>query len=142
MRVSASGRWAPDGNGIYFLSSRGGSSQVWRTDRDGQAATQVTSLPVDVTAFRLASDGQTLVVALPVFLDCADLDCTRDRLKAQAAPGSTVRGYDRLPLRPWDSWNDGRRNHLFAVTLNASGLAAGMTAQELVDVVAFLSEQK
>ena len=122
---AASGRWAPDGNGVYFLSSRGGSSQVWRMDRDGQAATQVTSLPVDVTAFRLSDDGETLVVALPVFIDCPDLACTRDRLKAQAAPGSTVRGYDRLPLRPWDSWNDGRRSHLFALSLNASGLAAG-----------------
>jgi dipeptidyl aminopeptidase/acylaminoacyl peptidase len=122
---AASGRWAPDGNSVYFLSSRGGSNQVWRADRDGQAATQVTTLPVDVTAFRLSGDGRTLIVALPVFLDCADLDCTRDRLKAQAAPGSTVRGYDRLPLRPWDSWNDGRRSHLFALTLNASGLAAG-----------------
>jgi dipeptidyl aminopeptidase/acylaminoacyl peptidase len=121
---AASGRWAPDGNGIYFLSSRGGSSQVWRMDRDGQVATQVTTLPVDVTAFRLSGDGRTLIVALPVFLDCADLNCTRDRLKAQAAPGSTVRAYDRLPLRPWDSWNDGRRNHLFALDLNASGLAA------------------
>lgn len=121
---AASGRWAPDGSGIYFLSSRGGSSQVWRMDRDGQVATQVTTLPVDVTAFRLSGDGRTLIVALPVFLDCADLNCTRDRLKAQAAPGSTVRAYDRLPLRPWDSWNDGRRNHLFALDLNASGLAA------------------
>lgn len=121
---ATSGRWAPDGNGIYFLSSRGGSSQVWRMDRDGQAATQVTTLPVDVTAFRLSGDGRALIVALPVFLDCADLNCTRDRLKAQAASGSTVRAYDRLPLRPWDSWNDGRRSHLFALDLNASGLAA------------------
>jgi acylaminoacyl-peptidase len=121
---ATSGRWAPDGNGIYFLSSRGGSSQVWRMDRDGQAGTQVTTLPVDVTAFRLSGDGRALIVALPVFLDCADLNCTRDRLKAQAASGSTVRAYDRLPLRPWDSWNDGRRSHLFALDLNASGLAA------------------
>jgi acylaminoacyl-peptidase len=120
----ASVRWAPDGNAIYFLSPRGGSSQVWRADRDGEAAVQVTSLPVDVTAFRLTPDGKTLVVALPVFIDCDDLACTRDRLKTQGGP-STVRAYDRLPLRPWDSWNDGRRNHLFALTLNASGLAAG-----------------
>lgn len=117
-------RWAPDGQSIYFLSARGGSSQVWRMDRDGQAAAQVTSLPVDVTAFRIAPDGRSLVLALPVFVDCADLACTRDRLKAQAASVSTVRGYDRLPLRPWDSWNDGRRSHLFAVTLDPSGLAA------------------
>lgn len=122
----ASARWSPDGNAIYFLSTRGGSSQVWRMDRDGQAASQVTTLPVDVSAFRLSADGRTLVVALPIFLDCAaDLACSRDRLKAQTTSVSTVRAYDRLPLRPWDSWNDGRRNHLFALDLDASGLAAG-----------------
>ncbi|HST90928.1 MAG TPA: S9 family peptidase, partial [Brevundimonas sp.] len=122
---ASNARWAPDGQSIYFLSTRGGSSQVWRMDRAGQAAAQVTSLPVDVTAFRLAPDGRSLVLAMPVFVDCADLACTRDRLRAQAASVSTVRSYDRLPLRPWDSWNDGRRSHLFAVTLDPSGLNAG-----------------
>jgi dipeptidyl aminopeptidase/acylaminoacyl peptidase len=121
----SSARWSPDGQAIYFLSSRGGSSQVWRMDRDGQAATQVTTLPIDVTAFRLTADGRTLVAAIAVFADCDDLACTNDRLKAEAAAVSAVRAFDRLPLRPWDSWNDGRRNHLFAMPLNASGLAAG-----------------
>lgn len=121
----SSARWSPDGQAIYFLSPRGGSSQVWRMDRDGRAAVQVTTLPVDVTAFRITSDGRSLVVALPVFLDCETLTCTGDRMKAQGAAVSTVRGFDRLPLRPWDSWNDGRRSHLFALLLNASGLAAG-----------------
>lgn len=130
----ASARWAPDGQSIYFLSSRGGSSQVWRMDREGMAAVQVTTLPVDVTAFRLTPDGRTLVVALAVFIDCRDLACTRDRIRAQATSVSTVRTYDRLPLRPWDSWNDGRRNHLFAVSLNASGLAAGEPRDLMVGV--------
>ncbi|MES2895869.1 MAG: S9 family peptidase [Pseudomonadota bacterium] len=121
---ASSGRWAPDGS-IYFLSSRGGSNQVWRADRDGQAAAQVTSLPVDVTHFRISADGRDLVLAAAVFLDCPDLACTRDRLKAQADSKSTVRAYDRLPLRPWDTWNDGRRSHLFVQPLNGSGLAQG-----------------
>src|SRR5271154_6983224 len=25
-------RWSPDGNAVYFLSSRTGSAQIWRTD--------------------------------------------------------------------------------------------------------------
>lgn len=55
---ATSARWAPDGQSIYFLSSRGGSGQVWRMDREGQAAVQVTTLPVDVTAFRLTPDAR------------------------------------------------------------------------------------
>lgn len=120
----SSGRWAPDGS-IYFLSSRGGSSQVWRADREGQVAVQVTTLPIDVTHFRIAPDGRNLILAAAVFIDCPTLACSRDRLKQTAASASTVRAYDRLPLRPWDSWNDGRRSHLLVQALNGSGLADG-----------------
>ena len=56
-------RWAPDGQSIYFLSSRGGSNQVWRTDREGMAAAQVTTLPVSLSGFRFTPDGKWLVFA-------------------------------------------------------------------------------
>lgn len=122
---AASARWAPDGRAVYFLSSRGGSSQVWRTDTEGNAAAQVTALPLDVTAFKIAPDGRSLVLAVAVFTDCDTLQCTRDRMDERARAVSTVRVYERLPLRPWDSWNDGRRNHLFLQALNGSGLGEG-----------------
>ncbi len=118
-------RWSPDGQSIYFLSSRGGSNQVWRTDREGNAAAQVTTLPVDVSTFRIAPDGRSLILAAAVFIDCDTLACTRTRMDQKAKSVSTVTAYDRLPLRPWDAWNDGRRNHLFQQPLNASGLATG-----------------
>ena len=119
------GRWAADGQAIYFLSARGGSSQVWRADRAGVSAVQLTSLPVDVGAFKVSPDGKALILALPVFIDCDTLQCTRDRIDADAKSPSTVQGYDRLPLRQFDHWNDGRRNHLFRLALNGSGLADG-----------------
>lgn len=138
---AGTGRWAADGQSIYFLSSRGGSSQVWRTDREGMAAVQVTTLPVDVSGFRVAQDGQALILALPVFVDCADLKCTRDRLDADAKSPSTVQGYDRLPLRQFDRWNDGRRNHLFHLPLNGSGLAQGAPRDLMAGVDADVPSQ-
>ncbi|WP_333590572.1 S9 family peptidase [Brevundimonas sp.] len=122
---AASGRWAADGQAVYFLSSRGGSSQVWRADAQGQAAVQVTALPVDVVAFRVSPDGRGLILSLPVFIDCDTLQCTKDRIDADARSPSTVTGYDRMPLRQFDHWNDGRRQHLFVQPLNGSGLADG-----------------
>jgi acylaminoacyl-peptidase len=122
---ASTGRWAADGQAIYFLSSRGGSNQVWRADAQGQAAVQVTSLPVDVVAFRVSPDGRGLILALPVFIDCDTLQCTKDRIGADARSPSTVTGYDRMPLRQFDHWNDGRRQHLFVQPLNGSGLAEG-----------------
>lgn len=41
-------RWAPDGRTIYFLSTRSGSSQVWKLPLDGGEPIQVTRLPLDV----------------------------------------------------------------------------------------------
>ena len=116
-------RWAPDGGAIYFLSSRGGSNQVWRTDAAGMAAAQVTSLPFDVSGFRIAPDGRSLVLAVSVFVDCDTLACTKTRLDARGK--STIQAYDRLPLRDFDHWVDTRRTHLFVQPLNGSGLGGG-----------------
>ena len=37
-------RWSPDGDTLYFLSTRSGSSQVWRLNPNGGAPEAVTDL--------------------------------------------------------------------------------------------------
>jgi dipeptidyl aminopeptidase/acylaminoacyl peptidase len=117
--------WSPDGQTIYFLSSRSGSSQVWRMP-GSQAGdpTQVTRYPIDVAAFGLSPDGKQLAVALEVFVDCADLSCTVDRVAAVEKRKATGRLYDSLLYRHWDTWSDGRRSHLFVAPVDASSNAA------------------
>jgi dipeptidyl aminopeptidase/acylaminoacyl peptidase len=110
-------RWSPDGKTLYFLVTKGGSSQVHALAvDDAQAApAPVTKLPLDVGAYALSADGRTLLVALEVFPDCADLACTKARLEATEKAKASGRVYDRLLFRHWDEWEDGRRSHLFAV---------------------------
>ncbi|PZR34549.1 S9 family peptidase [Caulobacter segnis] len=123
---ASSGRWSADGKAIYFISGRaGGTDQVFRTDATGETATQVTRTPFDVQAYRVASDGKTIVVGMAVFPDCADLACTEARLAAKADTKATGVVYDRLMVRHWDTWNDGTKNHLFAYALDAGGVATG-----------------
>ena len=123
---ASSGRWSADGKSIYFVSSRaGGTDQVFRTDVAGEAATQVTATPFDVQAYKIAPDGKTIVVAMAVFPDCADLACTEARLAAKTATKATGVVYDRLFVRHWDAWADGTRNHLFAYALDGNGAATG-----------------
>ena len=43
--------------------------------------------------------------------------CTTRRLEERARARSTGRLYTQLPVRHWDEWLDGRRNHLFVVPL-------------------------
>ncbi|WP_454715212.1 prolyl oligopeptidase family serine peptidase [Caulobacter segnis] len=123
---ASSGRWSADGKAIFFSSSRaGGTEQVFRTDVSGETATQVTSAPFDVLAFKVAPDGKSIVVGQAVFPDCPDLSCTEARLAAKTATKATGVVYDKLFVRHWDTWNDGTKNHLFAWSLDANGVAAG-----------------
>lgn len=113
--------WSPDGQSLFFLSTRGGSSQVFRLPLEGGEARAVTKLPLDVGAFALSRDGKTLAVALEVYPDCTTLECTTQRLKEQSQKKSTGRVYDKLFARHWDTWGDGRRNHLFVLPVDGSG---------------------
>ena len=72
-KSSTSPRWSPDGQWLYFLSSRSGSVQVWRTSANGGESRQVTKLPLDVGLYRLAPDGRTLVAAINVHAECDTL---------------------------------------------------------------------
>ncbi|OQC41573.1 MAG: Prolyl tripeptidyl peptidase precursor [Acidobacteria bacterium ADurb.Bin051] len=106
-------RWSPDGKTIYFLSTRSGSSQVWRLPVAGGEPQQVTDLPLDVANLIVSPDGSRLVYSLEVFPDCRDLSCTADRLAEREARPATGRLYEQLFVRHWDTWKDGRRSHLF-----------------------------
>ena len=52
---ATSPHWSRDSKSLYFLSNRGGSSQIWRLDGTGEAR-PVTQLPVDVESFTLSAD--------------------------------------------------------------------------------------
>ena len=116
-------RWAPDGLGLYFLSSRGGSSQVWYLALAGGEPQQVTTLPLDVGSFEVSPRGDRLAVSMEVFPDCADLKCTVDRQAALGQPQASGHIYDQLFVRHWDNWKDGRLSQLFTLPIAADGKA-------------------
>jgi dipeptidyl aminopeptidase/acylaminoacyl peptidase len=134
---ASAAQWSLDGHFIYFLSNRTGSSQVWRTaasggsraEPPGPAApadpTQVTNLPLDVGSFRVSPKDDRILVSLDVFLDCADLPCTKQRQETATHSAATGVLYKELFVRHWDAWSDGRRSQLFAMTLDNTGVARG-----------------
>lgn len=117
-------RWSADGRTIYFLSTRSGSSQVWRLPLDGGDALQVTDYPLDVGTMKVSPSGRQLALSIAVFADCADLACTKQRLEAEEASRETGVLHDGLFVRHWDTWANGTRSHLFTAALNADGTAA------------------
>ena len=55
-------QYSPDGNSIAFLSNRSGDMEIWKCDRDGLNAVQLTSLGAPLTASpRWAPDGKSIV---------------------------------------------------------------------------------
>lgn len=107
--------WAPDGKTIYFLSTRDGSSQIWRIAADGGEAEQVTFLPLDVGNFILSPDGTMFALTMEVFPDCETAACTKKRLDERKKRKASGMLFDRLFIRHWDTWKDGRRSHLFTL---------------------------
>lgn len=110
------GRWSPDGKWVYFLSSRSGSSQVWRIAPAGGEAEQVTKLPVDLNGFKLFPDGKRLVITADVWPDARSIaeSVKRDEDKARSKIKAKV--YDQLLFRHWDQWEDGKYSHVFVWT--------------------------
>ena len=122
-------RWAPDSRTVYFLSSRGGSSQVWRIRVEGGEATRVTNYPLDVETLKISPRGDALALSMEVLPGCGELRCTKDKLDARAKDKATGRLYDKLFIRHWDTWSDGTRSHLFVARLGTDG-----TAEAAVDL--------
>src|ERR1700723_383571 len=124
---SSAAEWSADGRYLYFPSNRSGTAQVWRISVGGEAprgeapgadALQVTNLPLDVGSFRVSPKGDRILVSVEVYLDCADLECTRQRLAAAARAKATGVFYNQVFVRHWDTWSDGRRSQLFTMTLD------------------------
>lgn len=121
--------FSPDGNTVYFLSAKSGSQQLYAIPAAGGAPKQLTDLPLDVGAFKLSPDGQRVALALETFVDCAaDLACTKKKLDAAGARKSSGVLYDKIFVRHWDTWADGRLNRLFVTTLPQGKAKATKTA--------------
>ena len=106
--------WSKDGKWIYFISSRSGSSQVWRIPAAGGKEEKVTDEPLDVGNLILSPDTAKIAFTMDVFpgKDPASTVKQLDEIKNRKATG---RIYDRLFVRHWDSWCDGRHSHIFVM---------------------------
>ena len=124
-KTDSQGRFSKDGTLVAFLSSRDGAPQVYVLDLGGGEARRVTSLSQGVSNFRWASADRMVVIS-DVHPACtgADFDaCTKKKVEEK---GESVRVYDKLFVRHWDTWEDGLRSHAFAVDVK-TGQATDLT---------------
>ena len=128
--------FAADSNGIYFLSARSGSTQLWYLQLDGGEARPVTELPLDLEGYKFSADNKKVVLSLDVYPDCDTLACSVEKSSQTTAHNAKV--YDSLMVRHWDHWNDEKVRHLFTATLSGDAItdATDITPNWLTDVPA------
>ncbi|MDM7956020.1 S9 family peptidase [Blastomonas sp.] len=114
--------FARDGQHLYYLSNRSGSSQVWRVALPTGEPVQVTQAATDLSGFSLSPDGGQLAVWADVKQGCDLAGCAAP----ETAPQGSGREYDRLFVRHWDTWREpGTYSRIYAYALGTDGKAAG-----------------
>jgi len=106
-----SARWCRNGT-LFFLSTRGGSSQIWNIDPMGGEARQITDLALDVGNLEVVPALEGFLFTMDVYPGL-DIDGTVARDKEKADGPATGMIYDELMFRHWDTWEDGKRSHIF-----------------------------
>ena len=104
--------WFPDGQFIAFLSSKSGSSQIYKVTFPTGEPEQITKIENGISTFKLSPDGAHFLFSSDVKLDKDVVDLYPNLPKANA------RIYRNLPVRHWDKWLDNNYSHLFMVPVH------------------------
>jgi len=120
--------FSPDGATLYFMSAKSGSMQLYAMPAAGGDPKRVTDYAIDVDGYKLSPDGRQVALAFAVFPDCkGDLDCTKRKLDEAESAKATGKIFDRMFIRHWDTWADGRLNRVFAANLGGDGMSKTAT---------------
>jgi dipeptidyl aminopeptidase/acylaminoacyl peptidase len=104
-------RWCMNGT-LFFLSSRSGSVQIWNIDPAGGEATQLTHLDLSIGNMELVPAIHGFLITMEVYpgMTVAETVAHDAELAKKKTTGMI---YDELLFRHWDTWEDGKRSHLF-----------------------------
>ncbi len=114
-------RWSPDGKSIVFESNRGGAFQLFVISVEGGEARQLTTISTEATQPVWSPDGKRIAFVSAVFPEFSDKPFSEsDALNKKAndeRENSKVKAriMTQLLYRHWDSWVDGKRQHLFVM---------------------------
>ncbi len=115
------GHWSPNGKRILFVSSHGGSQQVWLVDFDTAAGDvngnprQLTNISTEADGAIWTPDGKNIVFISQVYPGCADDLCNKAGDEQRAKSKVKAMLFTRLFYRHWNAYTAFKRTHLFVV---------------------------
>ena len=123
-------RWSPDSKCLVFESNRAGDFQIYRIRVDGGEAVKLTSISTEAQQPVWAPDGKHIVFVSAVFPEYSEMPFSKsdpaNKRKLDEREKSKVKArlVTQLLYRHWNSWVDGKRQHLFVLPV-AEDYSAG-----------------
>lgn len=114
--------WSPCGGYIAFLSSRDEGNQLHVIAVDGGEARKITDIPGGVGDVVWLPDGSGFVLTARIYPGCEDFDCVREKDEAKEEKKVSAMVHERLMYRHWNTYEDGKVQHLFVVDRDGEGL--------------------
>lgn len=107
-------RFSADGKNIFFVSTRSGSTQIYKLSLEGGDAEQLTNISTGVSDLVISPSGKFIAFTTKVFPECGDDDeCNKNiNQKMNNGPIQAILT-DELLFRHWDEYSEGRRSHIF-----------------------------
>ncbi|ONF95763.1 alpha/beta hydrolase family protein [Sphingomonas jeddahensis] len=102
------------GTSVYYTAD----DAIWSVPVAGGTPRKLTNFKGGFSGFKVAPTGDKLVVWADRLPGAPSLEEPMIRKLADAGSGRT---YDRMFVRHWDTWSDGKRSQLFVLPLTAAG---------------------
>ncbi|MFO0937189.1 MAG: S9 family peptidase [Gemmataceae bacterium] len=126
-KTDAHPRWSPDGTKILFESTRGGTPQLYVLDlATGGEAKKLTSISTGAGTAIWSPDGARIAFVSAIYPENSTLPFVEsdkkngEREKANEESPVKARSFDKLFFRHWDSYVEGKRQHLFVIESDGS----------------------
>lgn len=110
--------WAPDGNTLYFISTRGAGAQLFSYSMEEGEIKQLTNFSAGIDNPVLSPDGKLVAFNAEIFPECgADDDCNKKLSKSTNEGPIQAYMADELMFRHWTSYLGERRTHILIYDL-------------------------